>query len=72
MDKKELDEYLNRLQAATNNILGDMEVKARCTFAAAGVDDTLYVRVPGLWPGAAADLVERLDARAGRNVEVLV
>ena len=71
MDKQELTEYLNRLQSATNTILESMEVKARCTFAAAGVDDTWYVRVPGIWPDAAAELTERLEARAWRNVEVL-
>ena len=72
MDKQELTEYLNRLQAATNIILESMEVKARCTFAAAGVNDTWYVMVPGAWPSVMEDLTERLEARAWRNVEVLV
>ncbi len=72
MDKKELDEYLNRLQAATNLALREIGFTLHCTFAAAGVDDTWYVMVPGIWPEAAANLTERLDARAWRNVEVLV
>ena len=71
MDRQELTEYLNRLQAATDLALREIGFTLRCTFTAAGVDDTWYVMVPGIWPEAAANLTERLEVKAWRNVEVL-